>query len=265
MPEMHKIFGIPFDDISTNEMEVLFLKWLNGSHGKIIFTPNPEFILKARIDSNFRNVLNQSDLSLADGVGIKFAITALTDKRLIHRQTGVDTLILLAEICAKENKKLVLLGGKNSVAQSAADALKKQFQNLQVDSIDPGFVLGNSEAVSIPDDLISEIIRSSPNVLAVAFSFGKQERFILEISKKITSLNIVIGVGGALDTISGRLTRAPSWMRKNGLEWLWRVIIEPRRLGRIIRAVIVFPLFVVWDTLKLRRFWKAVIRVAGRL
>jgi N-acetylglucosaminyldiphosphoundecaprenol N-acetyl-beta-D-mannosaminyltransferase len=261
MSEKHKIFGVAFDDISTNEMTDLFLKWLNGSQGKIIFTPNPEFLLKTRVDSGFGNLLNQSDLSLADGIGVKFAIVALTDKRLKHRHTGVDTLVQLAEICSKTNKKLVLLGGKNSVSQSAADALRKQFPNLQVQSIDLGFILGNSETVSISDELINEINKFSPNVLAVALSFGKQERFIFKISKQIPSLNIVIGVGGALDTISGSLKRAPLWMRKNGLEWLWRVIIEPRRIVRIFRATIVFPLFVVWDTLKHQRFWKAVIKV----
>jgi len=250
MLERHSIFGVHFDDISTNEMTDLFLKWLNETQAKTIFTPNPEFLLRARANSSFRNLLNQSDLSLADGVGVQFAIAALSDKHLKHRQTGIDTLLLLTEICAKTNKKLVLLGGKNFVSQSAADALKKQFQNLQVVSIDPSFVLGNSEAVSIPDELINEINRSKPNVLAVALSFGKQERFIFEVSKKIPSLNIVIGVGGALDTISGRLKRAPFWMRRNGLEWLWRVIIEPKRIGRIFNAVVVFPSLVIWDKLK---------------
>jgi len=261
----HNIFRVPFDDISTNEMTDLFLKWLNGTQAKIIFTPNPEFLLRARANSGFRNLLNQSDLSLADGVGVKFAIAALTDKHLENRQTGIDTLILLAEICSRTNKKLVLLGGKNSVSQSAANALKKQFPNLQVQSIDLGFILGNSETVSISDELIDEINKSVPNVLAVALSFGKQERFIFEIKKQIPSLNIVIGVGGALDTISGSLKRAPLWMRKNGLEWLWRVCIEPRRFSRIFRAVFVFPLVVISCTLTSHRFWKAVIRVVSSM
>ncbi|MBI2475122.1 WecB/TagA/CpsF family glycosyltransferase [Candidatus Uhrbacteria bacterium] len=250
MTERHKIFGVPFDDISTQEITDLFLKWLNGAQAKIVFTPNPEFLLKSRKDSDFTNVLNQSDLSLADGVGVKFAISALTNRQLKNRQTGIDALILLAGICSMTNKKLVLLGGKNFVSQSAANILKKRFHNLNVDSVDLGLVLGNSESVSISDELTNEIIKSEPNVLAVALSFGKQERFILEISQKIPSLKIIIGVGGAFDTISGRLKRAPLWMRKNGLEWLWRVIIEPKRICRILNAVVVFPLLVIWDKLK---------------
>ncbi|MBI4714066.1 WecB/TagA/CpsF family glycosyltransferase [Candidatus Uhrbacteria bacterium] len=265
MSKKYNIFGVSIDDISTNEITDLFLNWLNGSQAKIIFTPNPEFLLLARKNKNFTQILNQSDLSLPDGIGLKFAITALTNYRVENRQTGIDTLLILAKICSETGKRLVLIGGVDNVASETAHILSQHFPKLDINLIDLEIISGNASQVSIPKKLIDEINSRSPDVLAVALSFGKQECFIFEILKFIPSLKIAIGVGGAFDTISGRLKRAPVWMRKNGFEWLWRVIIEPKRIIRILRATIVFPLFVVWDTLKNRRFWRAVINVIKEL
>jgi N-acetylglucosaminyldiphosphoundecaprenol N-acetyl-beta-D-mannosaminyltransferase len=248
----HKIFGIKIDDISTNELTDLFLKWINESQAKTIFTPNPEFILKALKDKNFAQLLNISDLSLADGVGLKFAISMLTKGRLLNRQTGIDTLHLLAKCCADTEKRLVLIGGEKNSAQKTADVLIHQFPKLNVLTIEPGFISENSSKRIIEDLLKNKIRSLAPDVIAVALSFGKQERFIKEIISHIPGLKIAIGIGGAFDTISGRLPRAPFWMRNNGLEWLWRLCIEPKRIKRILRAVILFPIVVIWAKLNLK-------------
>lgn len=246
----HQVFGIKIDDLSTDELKNLLTLWLNDNQTRKIFTPNPEFLLLAKSNKNFAQLINQSDLSLADGVGLKFAIAVLTRNRLINRQTGVDTIILLAELCTQNNKRMLLLGGKNKVNKLASEVLSKRFQNLDIMTVDPGFIKGDASSISISENLISEINSLKPDVVAVAMSFGKQERLISEIASRGLSIKIVIGIGGALDMISGILPRAPKWMRENGFEWLWRLYLEPCRIGRILQAIVLFPIMVIWTKIK---------------
>ena len=123
---MHRLFNIRIDDISSVDFAEILTKWLDLNEPHIIFTPNPEFLLLARRDPEFAQLLNQNDLSLCDGVGLRFAIAALTDNRLIHRQTGVDALHLLSQLCAQPQKRLLLLGGMNGVANEAAQMLQQE-------------------------------------------------------------------------------------------------------------------------------------------
>lgn len=262
---MPELFGVRIDDASTRQLEVQISTWLHGSKTRCLFTPNPEFLLSARTDPRFAKLLNQSDLSLPDGIGLKFAVAALTSERLLHRQTGMDTLMLLARLCARQKRRLLLLGGMSGAAAGTGAVLKRMFPELDVCSLEPGFIPGGFVSLSIPKKLVEEIRTICPDVMAVALGQGRQERFILELKDGIPELRISIGVGGSFDTISGRLQRAPSWMRRYGLEWLWRVMIEPRRLRRIFRAVVIFPMVVICDTLKHRRFLLAMKQVAIEL
>ncbi len=256
----HEIFGVSIDDLSLEVLKNRLSEWLDEDKPRLIFTPNPEFLLIARQDSEFKEVLSQSDLSLADGTGLKFAIAALTDGHLSHRQTGVDTLVLLAQLCAEKRRPLLLLGGASHVADLTAETLKKRFPLLNVSSINPGFVSN-----TLTDEQVEQIRIQTPQVLAVALGAVKQEQIILQLAKKIPTLKIAIGVGGALDTIAGRRPRAPFWVQRLGFEWVWRVLIEPRRINRILRAAIVFPILVILDTLKHRRFLRACRRVFSEL
>jgi len=248
--KIHNIFNHRLDDLSDQELGQLFSDWLNGSKPKTIVTPNPEFFLLARHDKEFAELLFQSDLSLPDGVGLKYAIAALTDQKLEHRHTGVDTL----EYLASTGARLALVGGKKEIAEKAAENLKRKFPSSDIIVIDPGQVPEDGTPTM---ETIEIIKRSEPKILAVALGQGKQEKFIAKILPELTSVRIVIGVGGAPDMISGQLPRAPLFMRQIGLEWLWRLVIEPKRWPRIFRAVIVFPAVVIWATISEHRFWKA--------
>lgn len=262
---MPVLFGVRIHDISAEALIRTIELWLLSQDGHAIFTPNPEFLLRARRDEIFRSLLNKGDLLLADGVGLRFAAAALTQEKLVHRQTGVDTLDLLARCCLKHKKRILLFGGMDDVSVDAATTLARKHEGLDVVSLDPGFLPGDARALSMPESLLEEIRTMKPNVIAVGLGQGKQERCCLELLKMLPSVNIVIGVGGAFEMLSGRLPRAPRWMRQYGLEWLWRVLIEPSRLTRSLRASVVFPLVVIWDTLRLRRFWKAFFAVIHEL
>ncbi len=253
----HEVFGVRFDDVSRENLTACLRIWLNEGDAHTVVTPNPEFLLEARGNAAFRELLNGSDLVLPDGVGIRYAVAALSDRTLTHRHTGADVLELLATLCAEQGKTLLLFGGLPGSAQSAADVFRRRSPRLRVIAFDPGQI----DPSRLSSDLLQKLREAHPDVLAVALGQGKQERFIREVAPHLPSLRIAIGVGGALDMLSGKRPRAPRWLRATGLEWLWRLIIEPKRARRIARAVFLFPAVVACATLKRRRFLHACRRV----
>lgn len=225
--------------------------WLSGDGSHIIATPNPEFIVGAQTDIEFKHVLNRADLALPDGVGLRFAVAALSGAKLEHRHTGADTLIELAQLCSTEHKRLMLLGGSPKKTERAAASLRDQFPGLQVVTFDPGII--DEYHVRLSEATLAGVERLSPHVIAVALGQGKQERVMEILKQKIPSVRILIGIGGAADYVSNSVRRAPNTWRKYGFEWLWRLIQEPWRWRRILSATVVFPLKVSWATLKAGR------------
>lgn len=252
----HRILDIPIDDVSDIELDQTLTKWAMGNTAKLIITPNPEFLLLSRRDESFKSILQKSDLSLPDGVGLRFAVAALTDQTLEHRQTGVDLVERLMHIATKTGKHLVVVDGFDRSAELSRFRFEQQFPGIHLSVFQPGSISN-----SVSDELVHRLNEMHPEILLVALGQRKQEKFIEEILTKIPSIRIAVGVGGAFDMLGGLKPRAPLWMRKLGLEWLWRVCIEPRRFGRIFRAVFVFPLIVISCTLTSHRFWKAILSV----
>lgn len=248
----HELFEIPIDDVSNEELDHLLVSWVNGIEQKMITTPNPEFILLSRRDGQFKKLLQESDLSLPDGVGLRFAVAAFTNETLSHRQTGVELVERLMKIAYTTRKRILIIDGLEHSGEKSIVLFKKRFPGIQISVMDPG-------RVSFPvSDIVSEqILEISPDILFVALGQGKQEKFIHELLPNVPSIRLAVGIGGAFDMISGLKPRAPIVMRRMGLEWLWRVVIEPRRLGRILNASFIFPILVVYGTLKQHRFLKA--------
>lgn len=253
----HELFGVRIDDISDAELEQLLAGWLHEDTPRVIVTPNPEFLLEAQKSPDFAKKLNESHLSLPDGVGLRYAIAAMTDNRLLHRHTGVDVLEGLAKLCEEQGRTLLLFGGDPGSAEVSSQVFKKRYPNLAVIFFDPGWV----DLVHLSSEIISRLQAAAPTVLAVALGQNKQEACIEALLPHLPSLRIAIGVGGALEMLSGKRPRAPHFFRRAGLEWLWRLVLEPSRTPRIFRAVVVFPFVVASATLKQHRFWKACVRV----
>lgn len=233
------ILNIRLDDLSDQELVQLLTNWLKGNEQKIIVTPNPEFLLLARHDKEFADILNQANLSLPDGFGLKLV------SHIKHRHTGVDTL----EQLAKFSTDMCLLGSSEN-ATIAAEIFRHSNPELKISIVDPGLI---ADGGNISEGIIEEINKNSPKILAVGLGQGKQERFITKNLPRLPSVRLAIGVGGAFDMISGKKPRAPRFMRQIGLEWLWRLIIEPKRWQRIARAVIIFPIIVFWDKIMKRK------------
>lgn len=216
-------------------LEYIFDSLQKPSHKYYIVTPNPEIIVYASKHPKYRNILNQADLALADGVGIILAGLILR-KPFRQRIAGVDFVDLLCRESVGKAISIGLLGGKAGVAERAAECLRKKYPGVKV-----------LFASSDPDKLLESPNSLILDILFVAFGHPKQEEWISENLDRLP-VKVAMGVGGAFDYISGQV-RAPYFIRRLGLEWLFRLIREPWRWSRQL-ALIEYALLVLRDKLK---------------
>ena len=228
---MAKILDVKIDGLSFSQVKQKITQFLNTPGLKQIVTVNPEFVLAAQKDREFKKILNQAELSVPDGFGLKIAGIILEEK-IGERITGVDLTWELAKMAAEKGDSIFLLGARSGVAEKTAKRLKFLYPNLKI----AGTYAGKPEEGGI----IERINKSGADILLVAFGAPKQEKFIYQHHHEL-KCKLAMGVGGTFDYISGIMPRAPRWMRSLGLEWLYRLIKQPSRLGRIFRAVIIFP------------------------
>lgn len=261
----HLIFGVRIDDVSLDELNKTINDWLEFETGKVIVTPNAEFLLCSNKNQTFKNDLLASDLSLPDGVSLRFAIAAITDNYLQSHYPGVDLVSLLTQACAARGKKILFFGGDDNSAMLSVVELKKRFNELDAQYFNPGHIRYEGNDLIIQNEIIDMLNKMNPDVVAVALGQAKQERFIFQMRERAPNVRIWIGVGGSFEMISKLKPRSPAILCKIGFEWLWRLIIEPKRFPRIFKATIIFPIAVVCATLKQRRLTKAVIKVTNEI
>ncbi len=220
-----KILGVRIDNVSMAEAFDKIRDFLGDGRQRYVVTPNPEFLVLARKDGEFRDILNQADLSVADGFGLILASRFL-GKPLKERVAGVD---LIQNLRFKiYDLRIFLLGGRNGAAEKIAEDWPQ--------------VVGFTEKIN---EAVNSINRCQPDILLVALGAPKQEKWITQNLSKISSVKIAIGVGGAFDLISGQIKRAPKIFQALGIEWLWRLFREPRRWKKVWRSVIMFPIMVL--------------------
>jgi N-acetylglucosaminyldiphosphoundecaprenol N-acetyl-beta-D-mannosaminyltransferase len=190
--------------------------------------------------------LGSADLAIPDGTGLLWAARR-RGTPIPERVTGTDLMQDIVALAAAGGRSIFLLGGTPRVAEKAAAELKRRYPDLIVaGAMSGGRVHHDTEGRPIADHDVIEAIRSSaPAVLFVAFGHGNQEKWIRHNLSSLPSVRLAMGVGGAFDFIIGRARRAPRSWQQIGLEWLWRLIREPRRFGRIWRAVVVFPFLIL--------------------
>lgn len=240
---MH-ILGTRVHNITLSQATKKAERFLSGKKQYYIVTPNPEIVLRAAKNPAYRRILNRASLSLPDGTGLLWASKRLYgQKQLKERVAGVDFMLEFLSHLSRTSywsyatHKVLLLGGKNGTARETALVLKKRFPRINFYSLE-------NHRKKIINFLINEIIQ--PNCVFVALGAPKQELWISRNLKKFPSVKLAMGVGGAFDMITGVTPRAPIFFRKSGMEWLWRLLIQPRRLNRIFRASVVFPLKVIF-------------------
>ena len=191
-----------------------------------IFTPNTEMLLAAAKDKSISEMLNSAKLLVPDGTGVMLA-SKILNSPLPERLSGIDIGYEILTLAAKANRSVFLLGGKEGVAQRAAEKLKNELPSLNVCGARHGyFEKSGSENAAV----IDEIRRAAPDILFVCFGFPSQERWICENLTALPSVRVAMGLGGSLDVWAGDKKRAPTIIQKLGFEWLWRALPEPKRL-----------------------------------
>jgi N-acetylglucosaminyldiphosphoundecaprenol N-acetyl-beta-D-mannosaminyltransferase len=221
------ILGIRVDNVTNKEALLRMQGFIKDGRPHQVVTVNPEFIVTARRDPDFAQILNQADLALPDGQGLLWAARMLGTP-LVERVTGADTLIKMAALSEKEGYRMYFLGASEGVAEAAAWELRRGHPKLQVVGTYAG-----SPARDEEKQIVDIIRQADPQVLFVAYGAPQQEKWI---ARNMLSLGVplAVGVGGALDFISGRARRAPGWAQRLGLEWLYRLCREPWRWRRML-------------------------------
>lgn len=221
-----QILNVTIDNITFIEALDVIDSFIKAKKPHQVVTVNPEFIMAAQSNGEFRQVLNSADLRVPDGVGLVW----LGGFR--QRVSGAD----LVTVLAKKGHRIFLLGGEVGVAEKAGQNLAKL--GAEIVGTESGGVVNDLK--NFPRDVLDSIEKAKPAILLVGFGAPKQDLFIAEY-KDYLGVPVAIGVGGTFDYLSGRVKRAPKFIQAIGLEWLWRLIGEPKRFNRIITATIRFP------------------------
>ncbi|KKR88260.1 MAG: Teichoic acid biosynthesis protein [Candidatus Wolfebacteria bacterium GW2011_GWB1_41_12] len=233
------ILGVGVIDVSFNTiLEYLVKKLKNEGKKFYLVTPNPELLMIARRDESYKKVLNNAELALPDGIGVVIAGKIL-GKPLKARITGVDFVYNFCNAIAKQPITVGFLGGGPNVAEKASKCLIKKYPGLKV-----GFAYEDWPPQSVVSSQESVV---SCDLLFVAFGSPKQEKWIAE-NLDMLPVKAAMGVGGAFDFISGKVRRAPKFVRGLGLEWLFRLAIQPWRIKRQV-ALIKFTALVIKEKL----------------
>lgn len=261
-----EIAGVKFDPITYDLALEAINSFVAGGNKHIIVTPNPEMILNASKDKDLAEILNNASLSIPDGIGVLWAsyylnlpkkrglanffqvLSSLLSillfpkkirKQFPERVTGSDLFNKIIEKSQYKKWRIFLLGAGMGVGGKAIDNLLKKY---------PGTIFAGSYAGSPradeEDDICRTINAAEPDILFVAYGNPAQEIWIKRNLEKLTTVKVAMGVGGAIDFAAGKIKRAPRFMQKIGLEWLWRLINEPGRIKRIWKATYVFVRFI---------------------
>lgn len=239
------ILGINISSSDNADIRRKLEEWLEGDAQRMVVTPNPEIILEALNDEEYFYILNNADLSLPDGVGLKFA--GLVMGRNIVRFTGVDLSRYLLKLAQKSGRKVVILNWKEGLsrANEIKDSLQEKYSNLKCLVLDV-----ERDGKDLEPQRINEF---APDILFCCFGSPWQEKYLFSNFKKIPSVKIAVGVGGAFEYHTGRIKSSPKIFSLLGFEWLWRLLKlsaytdKKKRMRRIFNAVIIFPMaFIKW-------------------
>lgn len=259
-----KILDVKVNNVTMNETVRLIESFIVSRKPHQIVTVNPEMIMNSQLNTEVKNIINNADLVIPDGAGLLFA-SKLIGQKLSQRVTGTDLVDNLAKLASQKKYSIFFLGAEPGVAKLTSQILIKKYPNLVVagySDASPNFSVDHQPKYKFPynnriTDLKSgltdhnskiahEIRLAKPDILLVAYGHPKQELFISRY-KNVLNTPVMMGVGGAFDFISGRTKRAPKILQILWLEWLWRLLTEPKRFKRIFTAVIVFPWCVFVD------------------
>jgi N-acetylglucosaminyldiphosphoundecaprenol N-acetyl-beta-D-mannosaminyltransferase len=233
-----QLLGVRVDDVTMAEALAQADEFMQEPRLHHVVTVNPEFISAAQNDSAFARVLAASDLNLPDGANLLRAARA-QGTPLRERVAGTDFLWYLCGLAALLGWRLFFLGGRDGVGGLAAARLQARYRRLQI--------VGTFEGSPNPADeseILARINESGADVLVVAYGAPAQDLWIQSHREELPNIRMAIGVGGAFDFIAKKIRRAPRWMQNLGLEWMFRLSMQPWRARRQW-ALVIFTLKMV--------------------
>ncbi len=236
------ILGFDVDLFNFDDAVQFVHQYLKENKGMQIVTINPEMIANGRKNDDFGRIINEADLVIPDGVGIKLALKV----KGVNQENipGIEFSKKLIGLCELEGYSIGMLGAKEDVIQKAASNLREEHPSLNITYIRNGYFNDSEE------NIIKEEIKAiSPKIVFVALGSPKQEFFISKLKTEMPE-SIFIGVGGSFDVWSGMVKRAPEVYQKLGLEWFYRTVKEPARFKRIFPTLPLFLIQVIIEALK---------------
>lgn len=230
--------GVLFDNVTMDQALRKSIDFINSNNLSTIYTPNAEIVQSCIENNDIMEIINSADMVIPDGAGVVLASRILKTP-LKSKVAGCELAEKIAEYCSKNNKKIFLLGSnpetidKNGVkilstADKAAEKLKMKYNGL--------IICGTADGYFDPkdnDEIIEKINNSSADVVFVCLGAPRQEKWIHAFKSRINA-KLMIGLGGSLDVFAGEVKRAPDIFIKLNLEWLYRLIKQPQRLGRMM-------------------------------
>jgi len=223
------ICGVNIDNVSMAESIKLCEQFIDTGKPVYVVTPNVDHIVQLQRDKELEDIYAQASLAIPDGMPLvwasKFLGTSLKEK-----VSGSDIFPMLCELSAHRGFRIFLLGGREDAAEQTAEIMKRKYKGLVVSGVySPPFGFETDEKEN--DRIIDMIKDSDPDILFVGLGTPKQEKWIYKYYKQL-NIPVSMGIGATFDFISGIVKRAPKWMQKAGLEWLWRTVMEPGRLWK---------------------------------
>lgn len=236
MREKISILGVKIDNITLKESGDITKKLIENSNKscEIIVAPNTEFVMCAQKDKEFFDILKQAKLATPDSIGIIIG-AKLQKKKFKERIPGQAYFREVIRRSEIEGWSIYILGGTEEVIEKAVANVKKDFPKVNIIGYHEGYFIKDSE-----EDVIKQINKLQPNVLFVAMGAPKQEKWIYKNKDKL-KVDVAAGQGGTLDYEAGRIKRAPKFIQKIGMEWFWRLMLQPSRIIRMR----VLPIFLI--------------------
>ena len=226
------VLGVGFDNVTKAEAVERALALIDAREGRYVVTPNPEIVMLAKENPALKEALAGADIVLPDGAGI-IKGAAILGRPMKEKVPGIDFACGVMARLAERGGSVYLFGAKPGVAEAAAETLRTKF---------PGLVISGTSDGYFSDDgpIIEKIKDAAPDFLLVCLGAPKQELWMAKMSGKLP-VGLMVGLGGSLDVFAGTVKRAPEAWQKLDLEWLYRLLKEPRRIGRMMKL----PLFVI--------------------
>lgn len=227
-----KLLGVGFDNVTMEEAVQRGVALLESDGTHYVATPNPEIVETCRTDPAAMAAVNGADLVLPDGIGVVYG-SRLRKTPLKGRVPGIEFGAEMLKQCARLGKRVYLLGSKPGVAEAAAEKLRQDYEGLQIVGTADGYFKDDAAAAA-------RVRESGAELVFVCLGAPKQEIFMHDFGEA-TGAHLLLGLGGSLDVFAGNVERAPQFYRDHGLEWFYRLMKNPSRLGRMMKL----PLFML--------------------